>query len=385
MAPPAGRASRARAAPPLLRDALLLAKYRLSGLVALTATAGYLLRADRAPATGAPAAGAAAHARAAAAVTAGTFLCAASANALNQVYERHSDARMARTRRRPLPSGRVGAAAAAAGAAAAGLAGVAVLAAETNPAAAALGAANIALYAAVYTPLKAVSAANTWVGAVVGAVPPLLGWAAASGGDLTGARERGAWAYAALLFLWQIPHFHALAVMNRADYAAAGLRMLAVSHPRANAAVARVTAAALVPAGAALAASDATGDAFALEAAALGGWMYRGAGALQAAPLCPAAARALFRASIVHLPLAMALALVHRTSPDERAAAHAAWRSRRDAAVRAAADVRGGADAVFYHPWEALAPFPFLPLPMLVPAAVRAHGDAGGPAAHARR
>lgn len=348
-------------------DILTLSKYRLSGLVALTATAGYLVRADR----GDPVA----TARGATFATVGTFLSAACANTLNQLYERHSDARMARTRLRPLPGGRVSAAAAAAFAAATGLAGVTLLAVETNSTATALGAANIALYAGVYTPLKAVSLANTWVGAVVGAIPPMLGWAAASGGDLRGPRERGAWAFGGLLFLWQIPHFHALAVLARADYARAGLRMLAVSDPAANAAWARRTAACLVPAGAVLAAVDVTHDVFALEAGVLGAWMYRGAGRLAADPTAAAAARPLFRASIVHLPAIMALMLLHRTSPAEREVAHAAWYARREAAkAEAVAAVTAGGAPVFYHPWETLAPFPFLPLPMLVPAAAQDSG-----------
>lgn len=360
-------ASAARLAPSVpiaVRDVLTLSKYRLSGLVALTATAGYLVRADR----GDPVASA----RGAASTTVGTFLSAACANTLNQIYERRSDARMARTRLRPLPSGRVGVAAAAAYAAVTGLAGVSLLAVETNETACALGAANIVLYSAVYTPLKAISVANTWIGAVVGAIPPMLGWAAASGGELRGPRERGAWAFGGLLFLWQIPHFHALAVLSRADYARAGLRMLAVSNPVANAAWARRTAACLIPAGAVLAAADVTHDAFAVEAGVLGTWMYRGAGRLATDPTCAAAARPLFRASIVHLPVVMALMLLHRTSPAEREAAHAAWCERRNAVRRDGAAAAAGVEGtpVFFHPWETLAPFPFLPLPMLVPAAV---------------
>ena len=94
--------------------------------------------------------------------------------------------------------------------------------AQTNATAAALGAANIVLYAFVYTPLKQITVANTWVGAVVGAVPPLLGWAAAAGH-----LEPGAGILAALLYFWQLPHFMALAYMHRADYAAGGCVHLA--------------------------------------------------------------------------------------------------------------------------------------------------------------
>lgn len=85
---------------------------------------------------------------------------------------------------------------------------------QTNLTTAALGAANIALYAGVYTPLKQISIANTWVGAIVGAVPPLMGWAAATGGLDAGAAILGAG-----LYFWQMPHFMALAWMCKADYA----------------------------------------------------------------------------------------------------------------------------------------------------------------------
>eukprot|EP00168_Porphyra_purpurea_P008809 TRINITY_DN2130_c0_g1_i13.p2 TRINITY_DN2130_c0_g1~~TRINITY_DN2130_c0_g1_i13.p2 ORF type:complete len:373 (+),score=106.60 TRINITY_DN2130_c0_g1_i13:180-1298(+) len=247
-----------------VRDYLALGKYRLSAMVALTATAGCGLRSDESPLTSPAAAATAGW------TTAGTFLTALSANTLNQMYEIRSDALMGRTRARPLPAGRLSLMHAGLFAAATAGTGLGILKAKTNDTAAALGAANIALYAGVYTPLKPISVANTWVGAVVGAIPPLLGWAAASGGDLSPTTEAGAYHLGAALFLWQIPHFHALAVMARADYAAARLRMLAVSNPQANARWARLTAAALVPFGAGLAYEDVTSGWFGLEAAAGG-------------------------------------------------------------------------------------------------------------------
>ncbi|KAJ1565816.1 Protoheme IX farnesyltransferase, mitochondrial, partial [Cladochytrium tenue] len=146
-----------------------LAKARLAALVLLTTMAGY------------------AAAPGAAGVvpllwtTLGTGLCVASANAFNQWLEAPYDAQMARTRGRPLVRHAVTAPHAFLAAAVAGVAGVGVLAACVNAPAAVLGAANIALYAAAYTPLKRASVLNTWAGAVVGAVPPLLGWAARAG------------------------------------------------------------------------------------------------------------------------------------------------------------------------------------------------------------
>ncbi|KAL5569758.1 hypothetical protein UlMin_026333, partial [Ulmus minor] len=147
----------------------------------------------------------------------GTMMVAASANSLNQVFEKYNDAKMKRTKLRPLPSGRITRSHAAIWASSVGLAGTALLASQANVLAAGLAASNLALYAFVYTPLKQIHPVNTWVGAVVGAIPPLLGWAAASGQvSLNGM------ILPAALYFWQIPHFMALAYMCRDDYAAGG-------------------------------------------------------------------------------------------------------------------------------------------------------------------
>ncbi|CAI5515205.1 unnamed protein product [Closterium sp. Naga37s-1] len=156
----------------------------------------------------------------------GTFLAAASANTWNQVYEVANDALMKRTRGRPLPAGRMTRQHAIAWGLLTGASGLAILATQTNSMTAGLGAANIALYAGVYTPLKQLHIANTWVGAVVGAIPPLMGWAAASGG-----LDAGAAVLAGALYLWQMPHFLALAWLCRKDYAAGGYRMLSLADP----------------------------------------------------------------------------------------------------------------------------------------------------------
>lgn len=196
----------------LVRDYKQLSKFRLSGLVVATAAAGYVAgskeRIDWAGLGW---------------TSLGTLLASASANALNQIYEVVNDGRMRRTAARPLPSGRMSRPHALAFALLAGAGGVALLADKTNATTAALGAANILLYAAIYTPLKQLSVANTWVGAIVGAVPPLMGWAAATGG-----LDVGASILAAGLYFWQMPHFMALAWMCRADYAAGGYRMLSL-------------------------------------------------------------------------------------------------------------------------------------------------------------
>ena len=107
-----------------------------------------------------------------------------------------------------------------------GLAGSSLLWTAVNPLTAVLGVANIALYAGVYTPLKRITVYNTWVGAVVGAVPPLMGWTAC-----TGTLDPGAFVLGGILFAWQFPHFNALSWRLRGDYSRAGYRMMSVVDP----------------------------------------------------------------------------------------------------------------------------------------------------------
>lgn len=337
-----------------------LSKYRLSGLVAITAGVGYAMRYENSSNDFTPTWRDIDLWRDASAVTLGTWFSAACANTLNQVYERHSDALMIRTRARPMASGRMGVAHALLFAATTGAAGMGLLSYQTNNTAAGLAAANIALYAGVYTPLKAMSTINTTVGAVVGALPPLIGWAAASGGNLIGPREGGAWALAGTLFLWQIPHFHALAVVARKDYAAAGLRMLAVSNPVANARWAWIASTAMIPLGYCYYSTDTTGAAFACHHAALSYWMVRGAKLLQTDPTGVNAARPLFRASIVHLPVVLALMMANKATRGEEEE----YETIRDIPL-SRVETR-----IVLQPWEVMAPFPFLPVPRGAPAYV---------------
>jgi protoheme IX farnesyltransferase len=151
----------------------------------------------------------------------GTALAAASAAALNQWWERRADSLMQRTKMRPIPAGRMLPRDAFIIGAVLGIAGVTYLAFACNALAASLAALTIVLYIFAYTPLKKISTANTLVGAIPGAIPPMIGWAAARG-DL----GAGAWSLFAILFLWQMPHFFALAWMYRQDYARAGFRMM---------------------------------------------------------------------------------------------------------------------------------------------------------------
>jgi protoheme IX farnesyltransferase len=144
------------------------------------------------------------------------------------MIERQQDAAMNRTKLRPLPSGQISMTEASMVGVGAGVAGTALLYGATNPVVAALGALNIFLYAGPYTMSKRYTEWNTWIGSLVGAVPPVMGYAAASGGTILSAEPL---ALASLLFLWQFPHFFALSWMHREDYARGGFAMVAVNDP----------------------------------------------------------------------------------------------------------------------------------------------------------
>jgi heme o synthase len=153
----------------------------------------------------------------------GTALVACGASALNQLLERSLDAKMHRTEDRPLPSGRLTADhVLILGVLLSGL-GLVYLASAVNLLTAFLGGATLASYLFLYTPLKRVTTLNTLIGAIPGAVPPLMGWTAARG-DISAA----GWSLFAILFLWQVPHFMAIAWLYREDYARAGFKMLPV-------------------------------------------------------------------------------------------------------------------------------------------------------------
>jgi heme o synthase len=151
----------------------------------------------------------------------GTAAAAAGAAALNQWWERRADALMRRTKTRPIPAGRMAPLQALALGTGLSVFGVAYLAIVCNALSAALTAITIVIYIFAYTPLKRASTANTAVGAIPGAIPPMIGWAAARG-DI----GAGAWSLFAIVFLWQLPHFFAIAWMCRDDYSRAGFRMI---------------------------------------------------------------------------------------------------------------------------------------------------------------
>src|SRR6185436_6215286 len=151
----------------------------------------------------------------------GTALVASAASAFNQLLERDYDARMLRTKDRPLPSGRLQPNTVLIVGSLGALIGLVYLALAVNLLTSLLGALSFASYVFIYTPLKRVTWLNTAVGAIPGGLPPLMGWTAATN-NLTGA----GWCLFAILFFWQIPHFLAIAWMYRDEYAKAGFVML---------------------------------------------------------------------------------------------------------------------------------------------------------------
>ncbi len=155
----------------------------------------------------------------------GVALVAGGASALNQWIERNTDAAMRRTENRPIPAGRISSGEAIAFGLICSSVGLVYLAITViHPLATVLTGVTLVSYAFIYTPMKSRSTLNTLVGAVPGALPPVIGWSA-----MTGTMDRGAWVLFLIVFFWQIPHFLAIAWMYRDDYARAGLKMLPTS------------------------------------------------------------------------------------------------------------------------------------------------------------
>ena len=283
---------RAAAPPRPGRDWLTLAKPKIVLLVLVTVLAPAWLAAEP-------------HALGAAAWHAcfGTAMLAAGASAFNHVLERRTDALMKRTATRPLPAGRISVRAATWFATALSLAGFAWLAAFTTPLAFGLGVASHLSYVVAYTPLKLLTPWNTVVGAVPGALPTLIGWAA-----VRGSLDPAAWMLFALLFVWQFPHFLAIAWLLRDDYRAAGVRMLPCTEfgarataPQAFACTALLIAASVSPPLVALG-----GGTYALGAGLCGAWFLALAGMFLHRQTA-ARARALMFGSLLYLPAVLGL------------------------------------------------------------------------------
>jgi protoheme IX farnesyltransferase len=239
----------------------------------------------------------------------GTCLVSAGACALNMLLEMDEDARMRRTEARPLPARRLLPGEALLFGMFLAAVGLVYLSATVNAPTALLAGLTLSVYLYVYTPLKKVTALCTAVGAVAGALPALVGWAAASG-SLRGA----GWTLFAVLFFWQYPHFLALAWLYREDYARAGFSMLSVTDTVDGRATARgilLHSAALLAASLLPAALGLTGPAYAVTAALLGaGFLVLGWGFFR--ERTAARARRVFLGSVLYLPVLMAALILGR-------------------------------------------------------------------------
>jgi protoheme IX farnesyltransferase len=238
----------------------------------------------------------------------GTALVAAGTNAFNQVRERDADARMERTRRRPLPSGRVSPRAAAVFAALISGAGVVYLAVMVNLLTAGLAGLTLASYVLLYTPLKRTTPLNTLIGAVPGALPIVGGWTAAGG-----ALGPAVLALFGILFLWQLPHFLALSWIYREDYRRGGFRMLAVEDPdgRRTAWVALMYAVTLVPVSLLPTLFGVTGRLYFFGALGLG-LAYAAAAAVMMRTMTLPRAWRVFLVSVVYLPALLTLMVLDK-------------------------------------------------------------------------
>jgi heme o synthase len=229
----------------------------------------------------------------------GTALLASGTATLNQWYERDADSRMRRTQNRPLPAGRVTARAAFLFGLALIVAGEVQLALGVNGLTAWLGFATVASYLLLYTPMKQRTWWSTTVGAFPGAMPPLIGFAAARG-----VLTVEAWILFAIIFLWQFPHFYAIAWMYREDYGRAGIRMLPVVEPDGASTARHIVGFALllIPASVLPTFFDMTGHWYLAAALVLGG-LFLHAAVRVARDRSLLNARGVLKASVIYLPL----------------------------------------------------------------------------------
>lgn len=238
----------------------------------------------------------------------GTALLSGGTNALNQYAERVADTRMKRTRDRPLPAGRLQPGLALTFAVSISVAGVLVLALLVNPLTALLGVVALVVYIFAYTPLKKRTSLCTIVGAIPGAIPPMMGWTAVSGRvDVL------AWVLFAIVFLWQLPHFLAIAWLYREDYAKAGLPMLPVVDPEGIRTGHQIIlySLALLPVSLLTTILDVTGAIYFFGALTLGvGLIALGVGV--AVARTGLYAKRLFFASIVYLPALLILMVIDK-------------------------------------------------------------------------
>lgn len=280
-----------------IRDVFGLAKSGITSMVALSAAAGMLLAADGwvAPMLWVH-------------TLLGTALVSGGASALNQVVEREHDARMRRTAQRPIPSGRLHPDLGLLFGVLAAVAGMLELALGANVLAAVLAGLTLFGYVFVYTPLKRVSSLATVIGAVPGAMPPLIGWVA-----VRGTLDPEAWALFGLLFFWQMPHFLAIAWLYRADYERGGFPMLSVADPDGlrTSRQALIYCAALVPVSLLPAALGQVGALYFAGALLAGAWFLLST-AQFALDRSTQTARRLMLVSVFYLPVVLTALAVDR-------------------------------------------------------------------------
>lgn len=281
----------------LFKDLIELTKPRITLMVVLTAGIGLLL-----------ASGGEATLALVVHTLVGTGLVAAGSSALNQVLERDLDALMERTAQRPLPAGRMHPDAALLFGVALSIVGLIELTVFVNLLTALLGTLALASYVFLYTPLKRVSSLATVIGAIPGAIPPLMGWTA-----VANQIDLGAWVLFGILFLWQLPHFLAIAWMCREDYARAGLPMLPVVEPdgRSTARQMVLWGAALLPVSLLPTVLGLTGITYFLGTLALGCFFLAVCVAF-ALSFSTQAARRVLLVSVLYLPAVLAVMVLDR-------------------------------------------------------------------------
>jgi len=291
---------------PLIRDYVELTKPRITWLILMSTGIGYFF--------GLPGAQnwlgflKAIHLSSLLHTIMGTGLIASGTATLNQWYERKADGLMRRTSGRPLPSGRVSANGALAFGIALSIAGFVELWLGVNLLSGLIGAFTLASYLFLYTPLKQRTWWSTTVGAIPGAMPPMIGYAAAAG-----ALTRESWVLFAILFLWQFPHFYSIAWMYKEDYARAGIRMLPVVDPDCRSTARQIVlyGIALIPVSLVPGMLGMTGRIYFIGALILG-LLYLYSGVRVALERTLVRARAVLLTSVLYLPLIYGLMLLDR-------------------------------------------------------------------------
>ena len=280
-------------------ELVMMAKPRITAMVVVTVWSGFVMGAGR---------GVTSSWLTLVGALIGTGLSCMGASVLNQVWEQDTDALMRRTATRPLPAGRITVAGAVAYGVALSAAGLASLAATTNWLTATLSALTIISYVLVYTPMKRVNSASTLVGAVPGALPPVMGYTAA-----TGEIGLAAVLMFAILFVWQLPHFLSIAWLYREEYDRAGLAVLPVEAPEGDSTFRQILLGclALLPLGLVPSMLGITGRVYFYVA------LSAGVGFLALAMVLAISqsrrdARVLFYASLVYLPLIYGVMLMDR-------------------------------------------------------------------------